>query len=87
MRKRSFLRARRIGFSHGSELQPPALRFAPPQCPNTPMEISILFGASWPYRGDWSELCIASGTFRETMDRRTGVSALRNPGGAQPDVH
>src|SRR5215212_5456713 len=42
----------------------------------------------WPIGvGDWSELCIASGTFRETMGRRTGVSALRNPGGAQPDVY
>src|SRR5918995_4945168 len=40
-----------------------------------------------PIGGDWSELCIASGTFRETMGRRTGVSALRNPGGAQPDVN
>jgi hypothetical protein len=32
-------------------------------------------------------LCIAFGTFRETMGRRTGVSALRNPGGAHPDVN
>ena len=44
--------------------------------------------APWPIgAGDWSELCIASGTFRETMGRRTGVSALRNPGGTQLDVH
>src|SRR5215211_1368152 len=41
-----------------------------------------LFGVSWPIGvGDWSELCIASGTLRETMGRRTGVSALKNPGG------
>jgi len=42
----------------------------------------------WPIGvGDWSELCIASGTFRETMGRRTGVSALRNPGGVRSPTY
>src|SRR5829696_7093704 len=80
----------------------PTLRCAPPQSPKrTPPRFTLIVVAQNTRRyghpcwstlvpsgvGDWSELCIASGTFRETMGRRTGVSALRNPGGAQPDVN
>jgi hypothetical protein len=86
--------------AYSPPLGAPTLRCAPPQSPKNASQIHPnRCGAEYPTIwapllerpgpigvGDWSELCIASGTFRETMGQRTGVSALRNPGGAQPDV-
>jgi hypothetical protein len=48
MRKRSFLRARRIGFTHRVGVClvcfPPALRFAPPRCPwHSPTPVYLMY--------------------------------------------
>jgi hypothetical protein len=84
----------RPGAPFQQHLQAPGLRFEPARCHKAPPSVSALpadntrryghpfAGGPGPIGpGDWPELCIAPGAFRATMGQRTGVSALRSPGG------